>query len=101
MLTYVCCALSHYTSCRFSSAHQHYYLLDFLQSVAEKYREDGRAGNLVVDLLNLNVPTLFAVKGEEDEVVCSRFTLFLQSYILRHDLKHTILEMMSDILVRK
>ena len=88
---------------RFSGAQHHHYLVDFLQSVAEHYRQECRAGDLGVDLLNLNVPNLFAVKGgeEKDEEVRRKFSAFLRSYILRWDLKHTILERINDILVRE
>ena len=71
--------------------------------MAERYRDDGRAGDLVVDLLKLEVPKLFAVEGgrEEDEAVRSEFSRFLRNYILRCDLKLTTLGRMSDIMVRK
>ena len=87
---------------RFSGAHQHYYLLGFFQSVAKRYHDSRRAGNLVVDLLELKVPKLFAVEqGEKDEEVCCQFSAFLRDYILRCDLKHTILGKMIKILVRE
>ena len=87
---------------RFSGAQHHQYLLDFLKCVAERYRDDRQAGDLVLDLLNLKVPKLFAVKqGENDEGVCHRFVSFLENYICKDALKHTILEKMSDILVRE
>ena len=84
----------------FSGAHHHRYLLNFLQSVAECYRDDGRAGELVVDLLKLKVPKLFAVEGgrEEDEAVRSEFSRFLQNYI---HLDCDILEKMGNITVRE
>ena len=88
---------------RFSGAHHHHYLLDFLQSVAECYRQDGRAGDLVVDLLKLNVPKLFAVEGgrAEDEAVGHKFSLFLRDYLYRCALKGTFVEKMGVILVSK
>ena len=84
----------HYASClpppkhnRFSGAQHHHYLLDFFRSVAERYHSSGRAGNLVVDLLKLKVPKLFAVEqGEKDEEVRRKFSTFLQNYIRRCDL---------------
>ena len=45
---------------RFPAAHEHYYLLDFLLRIAERYREDVCAGTFVLDLLQLGVPKLFA-----------------------------------------
>ena len=68
--------------------------------MAECYRDDGQAGDLVVDLLNLQVPKLFAVEGgEKDEVVHHEFSQFLKNYIFRCKLKHTILKKMKNILV--
>ena len=57
----------------------------------------------MVDLLKLKVPELFAVeRGEErDEEVRHKFSAFLQDYINRNGLRHTILEKMSIILVRE
>ena len=69
--------------------------------MAERYRDDHRAGELVVDLLQLKVPKLFAVDkgGEEDEEVALQFSAFLRSYISRNALKHTILGKIRNILV--
>ena len=88
---------------RFSEAQHHYYLLNFLQSVAKHYFDNGQAGDLVVDLLKLGVPRLFAVvaEGKEDQAVSREFSHFLQGYISRYSLKHIILEKMGDIMVRK
>ena len=86
---------------RFSGAQHHHYLLDFLQSVAECYYRDGRAGDLVVDLLKLRVPKLFAVEWgrEEDEAVRHMFSAFLRGYISRCAINHTILEKMDIVVV--
>lgn len=88
---------------RFSGAQHHCFLLEFLQSVAGRYRQDRRAGDLVVDLLKLKVPKLFAVEGgrEEDEAVAHEFSAFLRTYILRCNLKYTILAKLMDIMVRE
>ena len=69
--------------------------------MAERYHQDGRAEDLVVDLLKLKVPKLFAVERgrEEDEAVAREFSAFLHNYILRCDPKHTILRKMRDIMV--
>ena len=57
----------------------------------------------MVDLLKLEVPKLFAVEGggERDEEVRRKFSAFLQDYINRNGLRHTILEKISIILVRE
>ena len=88
---------------RFSGAQNHRYLLDFLNSVAQRYIKDGRAGDLVVALLKLEVPKLFAVEGggEKDEDVREEFSDFLKNYIFRCKLKCTIHKKMESILVRK
>ena len=71
--------------------------------MAECYHQDGRAGDLVMDLLKLKVPKLFAVEGgkKEDEAVGRTFSLFLRDYIHKYALKHTFLEKMVVILVSK
>ena len=94
---------SNHSTPRFSGAHNHHYLLDFLQSVAEHYYQDGRAGDFIMHLLQLNVPKLFAVEvgGDKDEAVCRKFSSFLKNYILRCCLQHTLLNNMHRILVRK
>ena len=71
--------------------------------MAERYHGDGRSGELVVDLLKLEVPKLFAVgRGEErDEEVRHKFSAFLRDYINRNGVRHTILEKMNIILVRE
>jgi len=86
---------------RFSGAQHHLYLLNVFNCVANRYHYDGRAGDLVMDLLKLKVPKLFAVEqgGEKDKEVCHKFSSFLQSYICRNALKRTILEKINNILV--
>ena len=71
--------------------------------MAKHYFDNGQPGDLIVDLLKLGVPKLFAVETEreEDEAVGCKFSHFLQGYISRYSLKHIILEKMSDIMVRK
>lgn len=44
---------------RFPAAQEHYYLLDFLVKISERYREDNCAGSFVLDLVQLGVPKLF------------------------------------------
>ena len=69
--------------------------------MAQCYDKEGRAGDLVVDLLKLEVPKLFSVEGGGggNEVVRRKFSQFLKDYIFRCRLKHTILEKMRSILV--
>ena len=88
---------------RFSGAQHHHYLLNFLKKMAERYHQEHRAAELVVDLLKFEVPKLFAAnRGEEnDEKVRNKFSLFLQEYICRGNLKHIILEKMKVIMVRQ
>ncbi len=44
---------------RFPAAHEHYYLLDFLIKISERYREDGCQKSFVLHLIKLRVPELF------------------------------------------
>ena len=91
-----------FISSRFGGAQHHHYMLNFLKSVAEYYHGDGRAGDLVVDLLKLEVPKLFAVEegGEKIKAEDHEFSVFLRDYICRCNLKLTILGKMDAILVR-
>ena len=87
---------------RYSGAHGHYYIKDFLKSVANRYLVDGRAGDFVLDLLRLKVPRLLALEpGEEEagQAVQDEFKRFLQDFIRRNALKHTILSQITDIVV--
>ena len=99
----LCISLQTQHTLRFSGAQNHRYLVNFLKSVAQRYDKDGRAGDLVVDLLKLKVPKLFAVEGggEKDENVRHKFSGFLKNYIFRCKLKRTIIEEMKKILVRE
>ncbi len=79
-------------------------LLDFLKKVAERYLQDQRAAEFVLDLLQLSVPKLFAVEssGREKAAAASisaEFVAFLKDYITRNSLKLLILSQMKDILV--
>ena len=95
----LCCF---FVSFRFGGKQHHHYMLGFLKSVAEHYHGDGRAGDLIVDLLKLEVPKLFAVEGggEKSEAESDEFSVFLRNYICRCNLKPTILGKMDAILVR-
>ena len=89
---------------RFGGARNHFFLLDFLQSVATGYLADRRQKEFILDLLQLSVPKLFAVEegcedAAEDMEVTKKFTFFLRSFISRHALKHSILTQMTAILV--
>ena len=94
---------------RFGGARMHYFLLDFLKSVFNSYLAEARQAMFIVDLLQLNVPKLFAVEvydddeiaEKEDLEVARRFSFFLRSRINRHALKDAVLSQMSMIIVRK
>ena len=88
---------------RLSGAQHHHCLLDFIQSVAKRYHGDSHPEDFVMDLLKLNVPKLFAVERESEEVkaVNDKFSLFLREYISHNALKYGILVKMDDIMVRK
>ena len=82
----------------------HPYLLTFLKSIAEHYRIEKRAHEFIMDLLQLNVPKLFAVEPgelEEDaQAVAMEFTSFLYDFINRNALKPAILTQLTSIMVR-
>ncbi len=42
----------------FPAADKHYYILDFLIKITERYREDGCAKSFVLDLVKLGEPKL-------------------------------------------
>ena len=94
--------------CRFSGAHSHYFINDFLQSVAKRYEESKRSRDFVLDLLKLHVPTLLVIEygeGEdtvkEGEKVQKDFKQFLHNFVLRNALKQSLLKEMSVIMVRQ
>ena len=75
---------------------------EFLQSIAIKYQEDRRARDFVVDLVKIRVPRLLAIEPGEEKAgseVQTSFKQFLQSYIRRNALKHTLLTHISHIMV--
>ena len=91
---------------RFGGASHHFFLLDFLRSVAASYVTDERQKEFVLDLLQWNMPKLFAVKEGADEVtekkdveVARNFSIFLRNFINRNALKHSILIQLPDVLV--
>ena len=93
--------------CRFSGAHSHYFINDFLQSVAKRYEQSKRSRDFVLDLLKLHVPTLLVIEyGEGDdtvkegEKVQKDFKQFLHNFVRRNALKQSLLKEMSVIMVR-
>ena len=87
---------------RYSGAHAHYYVTDFLRKVADRYNCEGRAGDFVLDLLKLQVPMLLSIEPRNEaagQEVQSEFKKFLQMFIRKNALKHTILTQTSAIVV--
>ena len=91
---------------RFGGARNHFFLLDFLRSVADSYLLDNRQREFISDLMQLNVPKLFAIEEGADEAtekedmeVGKEFTIFLRNYINRNALKLSILSQMTSLLV--
>ena len=91
---------------RFTGARNHVFLLDFLKSVSCAYVADERQNELILDLLQLTVPELFAVEEGADESVqqmdmevARNFSEFLNCYVHRHVQKHFILFHMTTIIV--
>ncbi|CAI8008749.1 hypothetical protein GBAR_LOCUS5961, partial [Geodia barretti] len=90
---------------RFSGAHSHYFINDFLQSVAGKY-EESKAKDFILDLLTLRVSGLLAIDpiAEEEEEIArgdkaqKDFKKFLHNFIRKNALKHSLLQEMAVIM---
>ena len=95
------CECSH----RHSGAHTHRFLLEFIKTVGYRYVKDGRSHDFIVDLLGINVPQLFGLPEDTDKghpvavEIQSKFSAFIQSYILLNTLKIGLLQNMDKILV--
>ena len=98
------------SSHRFTDAQHHEFLLAFMRSVAACYLSQGRAKDFVLDLLQLDVPSLFVTETEGStstlqsgvETVCvpDEFTSFLTDYIQRNRLQEAMLREVESIWVR-
>ena len=90
------------TAYRFSGAHGHRFLFNFVKAVGDHYVKDGRPQDFIIDLLSINVPKLFGLPADTDvqgHVVQNEFTSFVLNYILTNALKAGLLQKMSHILV--
>ena len=79
----------------------------FLFQIAEHYREEEKAIDYVLELLNIKAPALFAVRqtesGEEsqmDKEAVDEFKHDLWNYIAQNNLNHKLLSVMKEIMVR-
>lgn len=89
---------------RFNGAGNHSCLLQLLQAVAKQYCNDKRAEKFVPDLLDLDVPELFSIRDTceerlEDEKLRSEFMNFIKLYILKNNLKDSVLSYVTSKLV--
>lgn len=75
-------------------------LLGFLQTVGERYRDDKRTPEFIPDLLQLNVPRLFATDDQLDGSgsVGDQFVDFLKGYVKRHNLQRSLLSLIQSVL---
>ena len=100
-----------YTVCiyyRFDSHHQRS-LLDFLKSVGSSYLVQCRAADFVIDLLSLDVPSLFiadhagSTSTLQSDIttgsVSDEFYAFLSDFIQRNNLRNPILKRVELIWV--
>ena len=97
--------------CRFTDAQHHTFLLEFMKSVGQCYLEQGRACHFMLDLLQLDVPSLFGMESagstsslQSDILATSvpdQFTHFLSDYVQRNALQETILGEVETIWVRE
>ena len=82
----------YFVGCRFPGAHSHYFLSDFLQSVAESYAKEDKAYDYILHLLQLDCKLLSVASGKERDgrEVQDIFKKFLRNYIKRYSLKGTL-----------
>ena len=77
-------------------------MLEFLRSLAERYKLDQRAKDFIPDLLQLEVPLLFVAENEPGieggNLVGEMFFSFLLEYIQRNNLHPAIMSKIEDIL---
>ena len=80
------------------------YLFSFITKIAEKYEEDKHIENFISELIQLDVPQLFApplsMDVEKPEVtnVGQQFKDFLVSYIQRNNLHNVILNQLQSLI---
>ena len=77
-------------------------MLTFLYNVADKYKEDRRAREFIPDLLQLDVPQLFATSSDDEmgdtTSVGQSFSNFLKAYIQRNGLRKDIFNQMQTMI---
>ena len=77
-------------------------MLEFLRSLAERYKLDQRAKDFIPDLIQLDVPLLFVAENEPGieggNLVGDKFSSFLHDYIQRNNLRPVIMNKIQDIL---
>ena len=101
----ISCPLQSDVQYRFSGAHNHRFVLDFIQRVGECYATDRLSLCFVLAILGLNVPKLFNLpettdKGYSTAVeVRSEVSTFVQNYVRRNLLRTNLLQKMNEILV--
>lgn len=89
------------------------YLFSFITKIAEKYRDSKRAKDFIPELIQLDVPQLFAVprpsspspspspmeeEKHEETSVGQQFKDFLMSYIQRNNLRNVILSQLQILI---
>ena len=102
------CIYCFYTCCLYffslRSEESQSYLFSFLTKIAEKYEEDKRTGNFISELIQLDVPQLFApslpMEVEKPKVnnVGQQFKDFLVSYIHGNNLHSVILNQLHSLI---
>ena len=97
---YICC-LYNFSLC---SEESQSYLFSFITAIAEKYEEDKHTENFISELIQLDVPQLFApslptdVEKPEVTNVGQQFKDFLVSYIQRNNLHSVILNQLQSLI---
>eukprot|EP00731_Ephydatia_muelleri_P026782 Em0018g882a len=89
---------------RYSGAHNHHFLLEFIKRVGAHYATDRRPLEFILDLLDINVPKLFALPEKTDKgyvvavEVQGNLSTFVQEYIHLNALTSDLLQRMNKIM---
>ena len=84
---------------RFTGAHSHYFLEEFLQKVARNYLESSRAERFVLHLVQMRMKSFLTNDCQRCIEIQVKFKRNLQDYIQRCCVKHYLLLLIDCILV--
>ena len=99
---YILHARHNLITCSHTDVHTHGFLLSFMKSVADWYSNDGSPDIFFLDLLKLDVPSLFCNKManfNDPSSLCSQFSTFLGCYYKRMREQCNFATLLEQILV--